>query len=403
MRFQIEKRELLPVLTRAGRLAPKESDRTILTNLALRLLRQNVLEVRATNSSIYYEARLITSPGENGQLTVRADDFIKYVTLADGEDIVAEDKEGWLHVAYGEGSRPATRGVRYSTQEWATFPNPFATTVGNKFFIRAGEFRTMLDNMKFAIAREETGLTAANCLTMRCQPDKVYLAAHNQKCIATGQLEYTREGENAENQALFMIPGSVVNQLIGLLPRENDLELSIAQSSSGGHLVISWNGNERLIVASHEISPMSLAMLSKNGPDTCDYQVLIDRKQIETSIARLASPENVCLQFKKATTGYELSLYSATDGFEGQDEVEGLVLKSVDQPNSDGVMIGLNARALAQMLDSTDSQKIVLSFSSNQSRPIVAQGFENDQVKQNYMVFMLPVVFKKPQVNYLAA
>lgn len=405
MKVSIEAKELLPILERAGRVAPKEQpDRPILTNLALRTLKNSILEIRAANGSIYYEARVVTNPSQNGQAAVKAEDFIKYVSLSPHSDFEFELKDGWLQTAYGsviDGEFSSdTKGVRYSTMEWATFPNPMAGTVGNKFFVRAKDFREMVDQVKFAVAREETGTPAASCLTMRCTPTGVELAAHNRVCIAVGSVDYSQEPENRNDQQLFMIPGTSVSQLVSLLPRD-ETELSIAASSTGGHLVISWNGNERLTVSVYDVQPISLSMLSKFGPDQCDYQANLKVDGLKKAIARLASPDNVSFAVQSvAENVLYATFYSATEGFEGESEIHGELNKSTGNLPPEGIQIGLNVRALGQMLDSTDSAFIMLSFSGPKT-PIIVQGIEErmERVKTNFTVYMLPVITKKRQAD----
>lgn len=358
MKLTIEQRALADLLSKAVNLVEKRGTIPILSNVLLSTDDGN-LTCTATDLDASVTATTDATVAVHGATTVNAALFAQVINkLPKGKLITLSEQDGKLTVQSGSAT------FDFATLPAEDFPELASADFTSTFTASGDDFKRMFDLAAFCQSTEE----------VRYYINGVYLHSHegNARAVATDGHRLARI--DSAIQADFpgiIIPRKIVGELRKLQADEVTVQISETKLRvTAGDVVLLSKVIDGTFPDYTRVVPQSNTNLFTANAD--------DMKSASDLVALMSSERTKSVRMSFA--GGECKLEVA-----GADSNKGCEVVAVDQDGED-MMIGFNARYLADALAHVDSDNVVLRLGSNGEAAVIQP--EDDD---NVLYVVMPV------------
>lgn len=343
MRIEIEQKNLAELLSKAVNLVEKRNTIPVLSNVLLST-DDGKLTCTATDMDASVTATTDATVIVHGATTVNAALFAQVVNkLPKGKLITLSEAEGKLTVQSGSAT------FDFATLPAEDFPELASADFTSTFTASGDDFKRLFDHASFCQSSEET----------RYYLNGVYLHSHkgNARAVATDGHRLARIDSTI--QADFpgiIIPRKIVGELRKLHADEVMVQISETKLRvTAGDVVLLSKVIDGTFPDYTRVVPQSNTNLFTANAD--------DMKAASDLVALMSSERTKSVRMSFA--GGQCKLEVA-----GADSNKGCEVVAVDQAGDD-MVIGFNARYLADALAHVDSDNVVLRLGSNGEAAVI--------------------------------
>lgn len=350
--MKINRKEFLAALTMAARVAPKKTPKPVLQNVVLETSGPLLL-VKATNLETYFKTSVERfDSGGSEELIVlvnaqSARDIVKNLT---GENVELLDVAGSLNATIGGATL-----VGDSPEMFPMFPD-LSNTVG--FDLPAVDFRGMIENVRYAAAREESRYMI-NGILMEVKESKLRLVGTDGRRLAIAE-----RAAGADDGAVSAVVG---------MSALNALRVNIGKSKEMLHVDVadvwaqfSWGKNVLTSRLFESKFPDYACVIPKNPPIRVSD---IERTALIAALKRLKPFTSGDIRMIKAETRGDVLTISAEAAGVGRDSVD-----IGGKINGEGAA-GFNPDYMLDALKASDLDRIGFRFSDDQTPAVFDLGF----------------------------
>jgi DNA polymerase-3 subunit beta len=375
MQVEIEKTELLKMISLAQTVAEKRANMPNLVNLLFEA-QQDTLHVYATDLEISLATKASAKVLKPGRVTVHA----KHIF-----EIIKELNDLPVRLTAVDNSWVQIQQKRYSSKLHCCDPNqyPVFPVVGSCEFLKipGQTLKEMIAKVIFSVSNDDTRYHLNGVYLERFWKDSIFnlrMAATDGHRLAVVSKAVDGVNCSEDPSKLFgvIIPRKGVHELNKILETvDNSVELAI----EGAQLVVKHNETVLLIRLIEGRYPNYQQLI----PQNINHNIILPREPFFTSIKRVsfhAHQKSKSVVIEVSTAKMLISSNNSELG-EASDEIE----VSYEGP---GFKVNLNARYLMEILAATNSELVDLQLKDTNSPLIVRPHGET-----NYTCVVMPMRF----------
>lgn len=343
--MKVNRKEFLAALTMAARVAPKTSPKPILQNVVLETI-ERMLHVRATNLETYFSTG-VTCDGTLERVLVNTQSARNLVKELAGDTVDVLAVPGGLNATIG--------GATLVGDGPDMFPEFPELVGGVGFDIPAGEFRGMIENVRYAAAREESRYMI-NGLLVELKNGALRMVATDGRRLAIAKLD----------------AGAGLASMIIPLDAVNALRMNISKSKEMLHVDVddswvrfSWGANVMTVRTLEARFPDYRSVIPAHAP----IIVYVERAPLIAALKRLKPFWGRDLPLVTFDVREGALIVSAERSGVGSDSVD------VDAIIDGQGKIGFAADYLLDGLKASDQDSIRLRFTDGETPALFDLGF----------------------------
>lgn len=344
----INRKELFRALTLAARVAPVKSPKPVLQNVMLRAS-SGTLTVIATDLELYSCTELKVDNKSTWTCLVNAKDARDVVKSLPGDDVELLPVVGTLNMTIG--------GATLVGDGPDMFPvGPRLTGERKAFVLPAASFQRMIDNVRYAAAREASRYMI-NGILVELKGDTLRLVATDGRRLAMSERDMTAGDASA------VVTVAAMNALRTSMGKKDTLSVEVADV----YAQFTW-GDTVLVARLLESKFPDYGCVIPKGD--LPNVVTVDRKELEASLKRLLTFTGKDLRLVKlgVTCGrLELSAEDADRG-KGEAVIESDGITGVGE-------IAFNPDYLLDGLKASDVDDVTLKFVDDSTPAVFDLGF----------------------------
>jgi len=361
MKFQIEKQDLLKILSDINGAVEKKNTIPILSNVKLDIT-DNLLSVVGTDMDIFVTSTTQVKDATNGSTTISAQLFFDIVKK------IPDDK--LINVVLNEDN--TILAINYDNSEFklpcidvSQFPEISQTDMSTNFTINAINLAQMIDRTKFAIASDET----------RHYLNGIFMHSHEHsgeiqlRFVATDghrmSMAINSKIENLQDVIDgVIIPKKTISELRRIISGKNDnVEVELSKSK------IKFQIGNAIIIS--KLIDGQFPEYEKVIPKNNDKSINVNKKTLFDAVDRVATIANDRHKSIKFVVGDEkISLNVKTnDGSFANEEIP-------VNYNDQSVEIGFNSRYLLEIINNSSEDELNIKFQGSMV-PVIISGKED--------------------------
>ncbi len=367
MKLLVERGALLNALSHAQNVVEKRNTIPILSNIKIATGDDNSISLTATDMELTVIEQIPANIDEAGVTTVSAHvlhDIVRKLPEGSEVSLTTNDENSTLLIKAGKAK------FNLSCLPVDDFPVMEAGDFEHTFTIPAKELHTLLSKTQFAISHEET----------RYYLNGVYFHAHEDKlrAVATdGHKMALLEcplPQGAEGIAGVIIPKKTVGELIKLVEKSENVEISMSETK------IQFSCGEAVLLS--KLIDGTFPDYPRVIPEGNDKMLEVSPKTLASSIDRISTILSDRVRTVKIALEAGIATVSAASAEQG-DATEQLEVSY----GSDAIEIGFNARYIMDMLAQIDDEIVQFAFSDSTSPALV----HNPSIGALYVVMPMRV------------
>jgi DNA polymerase III subunit beta len=366
MKIEIQKKDLLNLISRTQNIVEKRNAMPVLVNVLLEASGQT-LKVYATDLEVSLTDSVSVQVKEPGKVAVNAKNLFEITKeLFDGPAQLVKKENNWLEIKQG---RFNSKIVGVSPEEYPVFP-----TYNSEQFskIDANEFKHMIDKTIYSVSNDET----------RYHLNGVYFESQDKNSITMVATDGHRLSLIKKN-----FSGLAFNEKVGvIIPKKGLFEIKKLIENSTDDVFVAVEGSQFILKSGSCVLMIRLIEgkypnYQQFIPQRLNHKIIISREHILSSLKRVSLFAN---QKSKAITMsfFPGRLEITSNNPELGDAKEEL---EIDYKGPD-LKIGFNSRYIEDVLKNIDQDKVEFELNDHMS-PGVLKAFGKD----NYVNVVMPM------------
>lgn len=366
MKIDIEKKDLLSLLSKTQNIVEKRNTMPVLVNVLLDA-EQNSLRVFATDLEVSLTDSASCKVHQSGKVAVSAKSLFEIIKeLFEGPVTLVKKENNWLEIKQGKYN---SKIVGISSDEYPIFP----TYQLNEFIeIDAPLLKEMIDKTIYSVSHDETRYHL-NGVFFEVQPDKGF------RMVATDGHRMSLINKE------FKAP-HISNSQGVIIPRKGLHEIRKLLDGVDGKIQISIEGSQFVLKCQQTILMVRLIEgkypnYQQFIPQKLSQKLSLDRESLLASLKRvslLANQKSKAVLFNISKGKIEISSNNPELG-DAREEIE------VDYQGQD-MKIGFNAKYIQDVLNNIHNEKIDLELNDQ-----LSPGLMRPHDDKNYTCVVMPM------------
>lgn len=367
MKLEIEKSDLLNLLSKTQNIVEKRNTMPILVNVLLEAT-GDVLKVFATDLEVSLTDQIVASVAEEGKVAVSAKSLFDIIKeLPEGTISLIKKENNWLEVKQ---NKSIFNIVGIGAEEYPMFP-AFSTKEFAQ--VESSVLKDMIEKTIYSVSTDETryhlnGVYFEN----RAEDENTYRMVSTD-CHRLSLIDRIPTAGNISHQNGVIIPRKGLNEIRKLLDSSENLEMAI----EGSQLIVRFDNTILMIRLIEGKYPNYSQLIPQNIKSV----VTISREKMLQSLKRVSLLSNqkskgITLNFTQGSV--EISSNNPELG-DAKEEIE-------TNYSGDGIKIGFNAKYLMDVLSSMNEDTIDVSLNDQLSPALIQPSGD-----PNYRCVVMPM------------
>lgn len=360
MKIEIQKKDLLSLLSRTQNIVEKRNTMPILVNVLLEA-GQGFLKAYATDLEVSLTDTAPSQVKEAGKVAVSAKSLFEITKeLFDGPIQLVKKDNNWLEIKQG---KFLSKIIGVSAEEYPVFPTYSSENFSK---INAADFKMMIDKTIYSVSNDET----------RYHLNGVFFESFDKKLI-------TMVATDGHRLSLIKVPFGHLNfaEKVGvIIPKKGLFEIKKLIESSVEDVYIAVEGSQFILKSGSCILMIRLIEgkypnYQQFIPQKFSHKIVIPRENILSSLKRvslLANQKSKAIQMNFSNGRLEITSNNPELG-DAKEEMD-IAYKGPD------LKIGFNAKYIEDVLKNIDQQDVEFELNDQLSPGVVKAHDKSDYI-----------------------